>query len=130
MEQEIERIPNRQYDYGVSNKMNSDEKWISFMNRYFVFKKTRHVDSEKIYNQFISNTGIYTAHEETDADVFIKPIPTEKEKENVIKPKFRKLKTKVTLDSFSPFEDTNENFDETPKIIIGDVVKIKKTTKK
>ena len=113
MEQEIERMPNRQYDYGISNKMNSDEKWISFMNRYFVFRKMRQVDSEKIYNQFISKNGI-NANEQQDegVDVFIKPkmanVEKEKEKEaekEIVKPKIRKLKTKVVLDTFSPIED-------------------------
>ena len=136
MEREIERIPNRQYDYGVSNKMNSDEKWISFMNRYFVFRKTRQVDSEKIYNQFISKTGINADEQEDEGvDVFIKPKMAEVEKEKeaekeIVKPKIRKLKTKVMLDTFSPMEDMGEVIDETPKIVLGDVVKIKKNVKK
>jgi len=37
--------------------MTSNEKQISFMNRYFVFRKTHNVDAEKIYKA-VNNTTI------------------------------------------------------------------------
>ena len=134
MENEIEQNPNRKYDYKSSNSMNSDEKWISFMNRYFVFHKIRNVDSEKIYNQFISKNGIHDEPEDI-VDVFIKPVVEEeneknkedKDKEIVKIQKIRKLKTKIILDKFSPVEESPVV--EKPEIVLGEIVKIKKQKK-
>lgn len=134
MENEIEQTPNRKYDYKSSNSMNSDEKWISFMNRYFVFHKIRNVDSEKIYNQFISKNGIHDEPEDI-VDVFIKPVVEEeneknkedKDKEIVKIQKIRKLKTKIILDKFSPVEESPVV--EKPEIVLGEIVKIKKQKK-
>jgi hypothetical protein len=109
--------------------MNSDEKWISFMNRYFVFHKIRNVDSEKIYNQFISKNGIHDEPEDI-VDVFIKPVVEEeheKNKEIVKIQKIRKLKTKIILDKFSPVEESPVV--EKPEIVLGEIVKIKKHKK-
>jgi hypothetical protein len=50
MTEEVKRDPRRQADYGTAHLMTTDEKQISFLNRYFVFKKTTNVNSEKIAN--------------------------------------------------------------------------------
>jgi hypothetical protein len=36
--------------YGTAPEMTEDEKFISFLNRYFIFRKVRHVAAEKITN--------------------------------------------------------------------------------
>ena len=41
--------------YGLAHKMTENEKQISFLNRYFVFKKMRDVDAGIIYKNAISN---------------------------------------------------------------------------
>lgn len=41
--------------YGIAHKMTENEKQISFLNRYFVFKKMRNVDAGVIYKNAISN---------------------------------------------------------------------------
>jgi hypothetical protein len=48
MQSEIRRNPNVISDYGTAHMMTTDEKRISFLNRYFVFRKANRVDSEKI----------------------------------------------------------------------------------
>lgn len=48
MENEIEKNPSLKNKYGNSQKMESYEKKISFLNRYFVFKKVMHVNTQKI----------------------------------------------------------------------------------
>ena len=48
MEEEIKQNPNRKNDYGKSPYMSPEEKQISFMNRYFVFKKVRSLDVKKM----------------------------------------------------------------------------------
>jgi hypothetical protein len=49
MEEEIRSNPSRKSEYGNAFNMSEEEKYISFMNRYFVFKKIRSVNVQKIY---------------------------------------------------------------------------------
>jgi hypothetical protein len=48
MENDIKRNSTLVDEYGKSNFMTEEEKQISFMNRYFVFKKVRNVNTDKI----------------------------------------------------------------------------------
>ena len=48
MQSEIKRNPRAVNDYGTANLMTVDEKRISFLNRYFIFRKANRVDSEKV----------------------------------------------------------------------------------
>jgi len=51
---EVKKFPSKKNDYGDALQMTSYEKDISFLNRYFIYKKLRTVNAEKIANQFIS----------------------------------------------------------------------------
>lgn len=53
MMSEIERKPTANNDYGTAPQLTTDEKRISFLNRYFVFRKATGVNTEKIYNQMM-----------------------------------------------------------------------------
>jgi hypothetical protein len=55
MQQEVRMNPNKATDYGKAMNMSEEEKLISFMNRYFVFRKTHSVNTEKIYKFLVSN---------------------------------------------------------------------------
>jgi len=48
METEIKRNPNQEANYRTARNMSPEEKRISFMNRYFIFKKVRSVDAKKL----------------------------------------------------------------------------------
>jgi hypothetical protein len=48
MENDIKRNSTLVDEYGKSHFMTEEEKQISFMNRYFVFKKVRNVNTDKI----------------------------------------------------------------------------------
>jgi hypothetical protein len=48
MENEIKMNPKKEADYKEALYMSPEEKQISFMNRYFVFKKVRNVDAKKM----------------------------------------------------------------------------------
>ena len=48
MEEEIKKNKFRNNDYGEAMSMNSFEKKISFLNRYFVYKKIRNVNASKV----------------------------------------------------------------------------------
>lgn len=54
MEQEIQQYPNRKNDYGKAPYMSPEEKQISFMNRYFAFKKVRSLDVKKMSDIILS----------------------------------------------------------------------------
>jgi hypothetical protein len=48
MELEVKQNPKLSANYRNASQMTSDEKQISFMNRYFVFQKVRHVNAAKL----------------------------------------------------------------------------------
>jgi len=54
MEQEIQQYPIRKNDYGKAPYMSPEEKQISFMNRYFAFKKVRSLDVKKMSDIILS----------------------------------------------------------------------------
>jgi hypothetical protein len=49
MMSEIKRKPHISSEYGTAVNMSTDEKRISFLNRYFVFRKTTRVNAEKVF---------------------------------------------------------------------------------
>jgi hypothetical protein len=53
MKDEIENSL-RKPEYGNALQMTLEEKKISFMNRYFVFRKTHHVNAEKVSKMMLS----------------------------------------------------------------------------
>ena len=48
MMEEIKRDKNKQKNYKAAVNMSSFDKKISFLNRYFIFKKIRNVNTEKV----------------------------------------------------------------------------------
>jgi len=147
MENEIRRFPNLKADYGDSLYMSSEERTISFLNRYFVFQKIRDVrNSEKVAKLSLQEEkeereNIEDIEEEYEVMKFDRKIPEKKEppKKSL---KVRKLKKeKYTLENYSPIIETPEKESEEianpeeesnkPKIIIGKpvVLKIKKMKK-
>jgi len=64
MENELRRNPNKRADYGTAYLMSSEEKRISFMNRYFVFQKRRHVDAKKLTQIALKSSELFLEVEE------------------------------------------------------------------
>ena len=54
MEQDIKRNKSHKNNYGNSLNMNANERKISFLNKYFIYKKIRVVDADKVANNFIN----------------------------------------------------------------------------
>ena len=53
METELSKNRNKKNEYGSAMNMSSEEKTISFLNRFCIFKKVRAVDAEKsIFNVY------------------------------------------------------------------------------
>jgi hypothetical protein len=110
MESEIEQNPHKAADYRRAATMTEDEKWISFMNRYFVFKKTNNVDAERIYKQFVSKKMLGDLAKQADEVQDALELANKAAKETK-KPKIRKLSTKekVVIDNYSPVLDSADN---------------------
>lgn len=60
MSQEIIRDPTKGLEYGDASLMKDYEQQISFLNRYFIYKKIRTVNAEKIANNFLAKLPLET----------------------------------------------------------------------
>lgn len=115
---------------GKANDMKSYEKDISFLNRFFIYKKVREVDSEKIYKNFVNNyksqTEINYDNEETKNAVDIA-------NKSVKKTYIKKLNKKIVIiPDIEEIEKDYENLEseEEIKIVIKSKTnKQKQTTK-
>jgi hypothetical protein len=102
MMNEINRIPSRKNDYGEALYMNAYEKDISFLNRYFVYKKIRTVNAEKISQSFISQSLEQLQLEKVES---IKAINYVKQANKEYKPKAKKLNKTLILIESDPIEE-------------------------
>ena len=91
---EIKKNPFKQSLFREAPNMTSFEKKISFLNRYFIFKKIREVNIEKIQLELgeYEEMTIQKEKEETTHAVIVA-----KEQEEKIKPKVKKLSKKILL---------------------------------
>jgi len=73
MMEEVGRDRRRTSEYGLAAKsMSAEEKRISFLNRYFVFRKMRNVNAEKIGKVLMRRGEEEEAEEEMSAAEIIK----------------------------------------------------------
>lgn len=99
MENELKMNPKNKSHYKKAPFMSSEEKRISFMNRYFVFKKVRNVDVSKIADVIKKQNVLQVEHEEQE----IKELEKDVKKDEVEPPKKLKIKKtgkKITLKKF------------------------------
>ena len=97
MEMEIKTNPKRNADYKNASLMTSDEKQISFMNRYFVFRKARNVNTDKLYKSIVEESVVEKYREESE-DTKVREASEEKEEKITIK----KNKGKITISKPDP----------------------------
>jgi hypothetical protein len=95
MKDEMKRNPSIKYKVGNADKMTAHEKKISFLNRYFVYKKIAHVNAEKIsldlYDETVREKRRESKEKETSSREIEKPLVV------VEKPKVKKLNRKLVL---------------------------------
>jgi hypothetical protein len=120
MENEVKRNPRKKDDYGDALNMSDEERRISFMNRYFIFKKMRTVNAEKMAKIIakMEDDIEETLEEYEDNHDAIrlskKMLDKDEEKEEKVEEKtkpviIRKIKKKkLVLDKFSPIIDSEE----------------------
>ena len=109
MEKEIKIDKRKQADYKDSVFMTPEEKRISFMNRYFVFKKVRNVDAKKMesllkkQSQLSEEYEVQSLQEKDDKENESKEEDSKKEKQDkdtdepIKKPKIKKTKKKILI---------------------------------
>ena len=99
MKREIQRDTNAKNEYGTALKMTTGEKTVSFLNRYFIYKKRNAVDAKQVANNLIGQLSLENETEEKESinatDAVKNTIQSIKKQEPVKKPK--KLKKKLKL---------------------------------
>jgi hypothetical protein len=94
MLEEIKKNKFKEKEFENASKMSSFERKISFLNRYFVYKKIREVNTEKVELEFgeYQETEIIRNSVETKEAIHV---AEDEEQKN--KPKIRKLSKKLLL---------------------------------
>jgi len=100
MENEIKMRPNLKAEYKEAMYMSPEEQQISFLNRYFIFKKVRSVDAKKMgeiiskQTEMVGTLGVENV-KEMETNVNTEPI----------KIKVKKTARKIVLKQFEPVQD-------------------------
>jgi len=118
---EIKRNKYKETLFGEAPNMTKAEKKISFLNRYFVYKKVREVNIDKLHLEL----GEYQeAVTQMEKEATKKAVVVAKEEEDKTKPKVRKLSKKILL------VPATEAVDEPAKVIEEAIKKTKTKEKK
>jgi hypothetical protein len=100
MQTEIKMNPRKNADYKKASFMSPEEKRISFMNRYFVFKKVRNVDVQKMSEVIKTQKIIEEELQEEQIEEIVKE--TEEAPKKI---KAKKTSKKITLKKFNTPEE-------------------------
>ena len=116
MVNEIKREPKKESNYKDAIYMKDYEKDISFLNRFFVYKKTSTRNAEKLTKALLDQ--LPDAIEFEQEGTLLARESVEKAEE-IIRPKARKLKDKLKLqDATEALEETLEEVIDIPKKVI------------
>ena len=119
MVSELKQNMKNKNEYRSAENMTIEEKRISFMNRYFVFRKTHNVNAEKVYKLFVDKHFKQKEDEEDDGDEVLTPIQKveeEKPKQSIIIRRLPGKKVKLTIGKNDSAK--GEEVTETPVVII------------
>ena len=97
MENEIRMNPSHKSDYGKAIYMNEEEKTISFLNRYFIFKKVSNVNTDKISKILKHQSDINEKIEDEIIEKIEKDIEQQEKVSEKIKIRRKKTDKKVIL---------------------------------
>jgi hypothetical protein len=97
MLEEVKRNKNKSKDYGEAINMSEYEKKISFLNRYFVYKKVRNVNTDKVQMEFGDYNYSEMEFNNKESEAAVK-VSKEFDNSTKKKIKIRKLQKKLVLD--------------------------------
>jgi hypothetical protein len=112
MSKETKMRPNTKADYKDAMYMSPEEKQISFMNRYFVFKKIRNVDAKKMGEVITKQKEIVDKNGEENVQKMEEQRATEQP--SVVVPEklateqkivIKKTQKKILLTNFTPVQE-------------------------
>jgi len=95
MEDEIKRNPKMKSDYGTAFDMTDNEKTVSFLNNYFVYKKNYNVDAKNVSMNLMGQTIQEELNEREESDKASKIVESVMKEQAQKKP--TKTKKKLTL---------------------------------
>lgn len=128
----IKRNPISAKDYGHASNMTKYEKDISFLNRYFVFKKIADRNVEKLTNVILGKMSSTLSFELDNTNAAVKAI--DEEDKVIEKRKARPLKKKITLIEATEAVDELSNATQVTATQVTEIAKpkskAKATTKK
>ena len=117
MEEEVKQDRYKRSEYENALKMTAYEKKISFLNRYFVYKKISHVNAEKVSIELMEES-MSEGKEKKDkkGKTTTEKVKSKKPLKGSTKPKVKKLSQVLVL------EDNEENVVENEKALPTEVV--------
>jgi hypothetical protein len=99
METEIKRDHRKRANYKDALSMSDGEKTLSFMNRYFIFRKTTAVNAAQIEKEALKKLKMMNIGEDEDEnEEFVEEFEEERKK-RVVTGKIKKLKVKIILEN-------------------------------
>jgi hypothetical protein len=114
MENEVNKNPEKASDYKDALYMKDYEKDISFLNRFFIYKKTSTRNAENLTKTLLEQLPDEIAIEQAGTMLAREAV---KEAEEIIKPKGKKLKIKLTLQEATEATEATEALDETIPVV-------------
>jgi len=84
MENEIKRNKQSQTNYRQAADMSPEEKQISFLNRYFIFKKVRNVDAKKMNEVILKQNELLERNGEENMAELVKTVEPMADKEEPV----------------------------------------------
>jgi SAM-dependent methyltransferase len=118
MENEVKRHPEKESDYKDALSMRDYEKDISFLNRFFIYKKTSTRNAEKLTKSLLDQLP---GEEEIELAGTMLAREAVAKAEEIVKPKAKKLSGKLKL------QEATEALEEAPKKTKTKTRKIKET---
>jgi hypothetical protein len=112
LEYEIQRDRRKLNDYGDAPYMTNNEKRISFLNRYIVYKKVRNVNAENVYLNYLKISKGEQAIIEKEVKEVEEIVENIEKKKRVAKKLKNKLKLVMEMQPSSTPPVSNNNSDE------------------
>jgi hypothetical protein len=119
MNYEIKKDPAKKADYKDAPNMNDYEKNISFLNRYFVFKKVSTRNAENLTNVLLNQLPNELEFEEKGTELARESV---KQTTEIIKPKAKMLKDKLNLREATEALEEQPNVENKDNVVEDNVV--------
>jgi len=97
-------------DYGKALEMTKEEKTISFLNQYFIFKKARNITGErldKLYEKHVAKLGEVDSEDEDEKAE--KELITDKTGKRSFLRKIPEKKIVLSIEKYSPIKEEDDN---------------------